>query len=107
LGFPGWGSSVIDWWGFVQVSIVSIVAACFVVAVYSVGLRLWSAADAMAGKYSIEADGTIGPSTAGIPGATRPPGTVRTVRSASIACFVISGATVLYGIYLIVPQFHQ
>ena len=97
---------MIDWGGFVAVAITSVVAACFVVAVYSFGLRLWSAADTMAGKYSVEPDGTIGPSTRDIPGATRPAGTVRTVRSASIACFVISGATVLYGIYLIVPQFH-
>jgi hypothetical protein len=97
---------MIDWSGFLQVAIVSIVAACFVVTVYSCGLRLWSAADAMAGKYSIESDGTMGPSTAGIPGATRSAGVVRSVRAGAIACFVVGGLTVLYGIYLIVPQFH-
>jgi hypothetical protein len=97
---------MIDWFAFLTVAVVAVVAACFVVFVYSVGLRLWSNADAMSGKYSIEPDGTIGPSTAGIPGATRSEGTVRMVRAASIACFVVSGLSVLYGIYLIVPQFH-
>jgi hypothetical protein len=96
----------IDWAGVVAVAVTSVVAACFVVAVYSFGLRLWSAADTMAGKYALEPDGSIGPSTGDIPIATRRGGTVRTVRSASIACYVISGATVLYGIYLVVPQFH-
>jgi hypothetical protein len=98
---------MIDWSAFLVVALVAVVSACFVVFVYSVGLRLWSAADAMAGKYSIRADGTMGPSTAGIPGATRSEGVVRLVRSGAIACFVVCGLVVLYGIYLIVPQFHQ
>ncbi|MFZ7088125.1 hypothetical protein [Curtobacterium sp. RRHDQ10] len=97
---------MIDWLAFLAVAVVAIVAACFVVFVYSVGLRLWSNADAMAGKYSIESDGSIGPSTAGIPGATSSTGVVRLVRAGSVACFAVSGLAVLYGIFLIVPQFH-
>ncbi|KQO63060.1 hypothetical protein [Curtobacterium sp. Leaf261] len=97
---------MIDWSAFLLVAVVAVVSACFVVFVYSVGLRLWSAADAMAGKYSIRADGTLGPSTSDIPGATSSVGMVRLVRSGAIACYVVCALVVLYGIYLIVPQFH-
>jgi hypothetical protein len=98
--------NTIDWGAFALVAIASIVSACVVVAVYSVGLRLWSAADTMAGKYSLAEDGTIAPSSQGIPIGTTTPGAVRAVRSLAILCFVVSGAVVLYGIYLVIPQFH-
>lgn len=96
----------IDWLAFVAVALVSVVAACFVVTVYSIGLRFWSAADTRAGKYSVKDDGTVGPATAGfpLPGATPP--AVRGFRALAVLCFAVSGAAVLYGIYLIVPQFH-
>lgn len=96
----------IDWFAFLTVAIVALVAACFVVTVYSVGLRFWSAADTRAGKYTVKDDGTVGPATSGfpLPGNT-PPG-VRLFRGLSVVCFAICAAAVLYGIYLIVPQFH-
>ncbi|WP_058725141.1 hypothetical protein [Curtobacterium luteum] len=96
----------IDWFAFLTVAIASVVGACFVVTVYSIGLRFWSAADSRAGKYTVKDDGTVGPATAGfpIPGQT-PPG-VRLYRSLAVACFAVSAVAVLYGIYLIVPQFH-
>lgn len=96
----------IDWFAFITVALVSLIGACFVVTVYSIGLRFWSAADTRAGKYSVKDDGTVGPATAGfpLPGNT-PPG-VRAFRTLSVVCFAVSGAAVLYGIYLIVPQFH-
>ncbi|GAA3339424.1 hypothetical protein GCM10017714_14900 [Curtobacterium pusillum] len=96
----------IDWFAFLTVAIVSLVGACFVVTVYSIGLRFWSAADTRAGKYTVKDDGTVGPATDGfpVPGAANP--AMRWFRSLSVACFVVSGAAVLYGIYLIVPQFH-
>ncbi|WP_260981003.1 hypothetical protein [Curtobacterium pusillum] len=96
----------IDWLAFLTVALVSLIGACFVVTVYSVGLRLWSAADTRAGKYSVKDDGTVGPATAGFPIPGTPQPGVRWFRTASVACFVLSGAAVLYGIYLIVPQFH-
>jgi len=96
----------IDWLAFLTVAIVALVGACFVVTVYSVGLRFWSAADTRAGKYTVKDDGTVGPATSGfpLPGNT-PPG-VRLFRALSVVCFAICAAAVLYGIYLIVPQFH-
>jgi len=96
----------IDWLAFLTVAVVAVVSACFVVLVYSIGLRLWSEADTRAGKYTVKDDGTIGPATAGFPrpGAVQP--AVRAFRALSIACFAVTGAAVLYGISLIVPQFH-
>jgi len=97
---------MIDWGQFLIVLLVSVVSACFVVTVYSSGLRLWSTADTMAGRYSMADDGTVGPSTVGVPGATRPLAAVRAVRALAIVCFIVCALTVLYGIYLVVPQFH-
>jgi len=96
----------IDWWAFLTVAVVALVGACFVVAVYSFGLRLWSAADTRAGKYSVKDDGTVGPATAGFPVAGQTPPAVRWFRTLAVACFAVCAAAVLYGIYLIVPQFH-
>lgn len=96
----------IDWFAFLTVAIVAVVASCFVVAVYSVGLRFWSAADTRAGKFTVKDDGTIGPATAGFPNPQSASGAVRGLRALAVACFVVCGAAVLYGIYLIVPQFH-
>ncbi len=96
----------IDWAAFAVVALVAVVAACFVVTVYSTGLRLLSAADSRAGKYSVKDDGTIGPATAGFPNPAGVTTAVRGLRALAVVCFVVCGATVLYGIYLIVPQFH-
>ena len=51
-------------------------------------------------------DGTIGPATAGFPNPAGASAAARALRAAAIACFVVCGAVVLYGIYLIVPQVH-
>jgi len=96
----------IDWFAFLTVALVSVVSACFVVTVYSIGLRFWSAADTRAGKYSVKEDGTVGPATGGFPTPGRTAPGVNGFRALAIACFAVSGAAVLYGIYLIVPQFH-
>jgi hypothetical protein len=96
----------IDWFAFLTVAIVAVVSACFIVTVYSIGLRFWSAADTRAGKFTVKDDGTIGPATAGFPNPQGVTAVVRSYRAFAIACFVVCGAVVLYGIYLIVPQFH-
>ncbi|WIB27470.1 hypothetical protein [Curtobacterium sp. MCSS17_015] len=96
----------IDWGAFLLVALVAVVSACFVVAVYSVGLRFWSAADARAGKYTVKDDGTIGPATAGFPDPTAAATAIRLFRALAVVCFALCGAAVLYGIYLIVPAFH-
>jgi hypothetical protein len=96
----------IDWLAFVTVAVVALVGACFVVTVYSLGLRFWSVADTRAGKYTVKEDGTVGPATVGFPIPGYTPPAARWFRALSVACFAVSGAAVLYGIYLIVPQFH-
>ena len=96
----------IDWGAFLLVALVAVVSACFVVSVYSVGLRFWSAADTRAGKYTVKDDGTIGPATAGFPDPNAAAGAVRMLRALAVVCFVLCGVAVLYGIYLIVPAFH-
>jgi hypothetical protein len=70
---------MIDWVAFASVAAASLVAACSLVAVYAVGVRLISSTSDV------------------LP---------RTRRLTGIACFVICGALVLFGIYLIVPALH-
>jgi hypothetical protein len=97
----------VDWGSFLLVAIASIISACLVVSIYAVGLRLWSWGDTMAGKYSVADDGTIVPASQGIPIGTRTAGAVRGVRALAIVCFVVCALIVLYGVYLVIPQFHQ
>lgn len=73
---------MIDWLAFVVVAITTLIGAGFVVAMYSLGVRL----------YAFSADGAT---TAN-----------KSAKWGAFACFGICGAAVLYGIYLIVPMFH-
>jgi hypothetical protein len=70
---------VIAWGSFLVVLIASVIAACSVVALFSIGLRL---AGPEAGKH-------------------------RGLRALGIACFVLCGLVVAYGVYLIIPFFHR
>jgi hypothetical protein len=70
---------MIDWGAFATVAVVSLVAACALVTMYALGLRLQAGSgDSL----------------------------VRTRRLASVLCFALCGALVLFGIYLIVPGLH-
>lgn len=71
---------MIDWLAFLTVAGVSLIAAVVVVGFYSLGLRLLSPS----GETS---------------------STVR--RCGAVSCFVVCAVAVLYGIYLIIPAFHQ
>jgi len=71
----------VDWGSFVLVFVVAFAASVLVVAAYSLGLRLLAAGDDRAHRPPI--------ATAG-----------------AYACIALSGAAVLYGIYLIIPLFH-
>ncbi len=70
---------MIDWSAFVVVAVASLVSACLLVTLYALGVRL------------ITSTGDLLP---------------RTRRLAGVTCFVLCGALVLYGIYLIVPALH-
>lgn len=67
---------MIDWPAFFLVFFATLVAACLIVTLYSLGLRLID----------------------------RPTSWQRPV---GIACFVACGLAVLYGVYLVIPYFHQ
>jgi hypothetical protein len=71
---------VIDWSAFLTVAGASLLAAVVVVGFYSLGLRLLTPAG-------------------------QPSSGIR--RVGAITCFVVCALAVLYGIYLIVPAFHQ
>ena len=66
----------IDWLAFLTVVVGSLVSACLLVALFSLGLRLND-------------------------------GTAAWRRPISVVVFVVCAAVVVFGIYLIVPFFHQ
>jgi hypothetical protein len=71
---------MIDWLAFLAVAGASLVAAVIVVGFYSLGLLLLSPS---------------GEASSGIR------------RFGAVSCFVVCALAVLYGIYLVVPAFHQ
>ncbi|WP_082369176.1 hypothetical protein [Arthrobacter sp. ERGS1:01] len=74
---------MIDWLAFVVVAITTLVGAGFVVAMYSLGVRL----------FAFSGDGTAAAN--------------KSAKWGAFACFGVCGLTVLFGIYLIVPFFHK
>ena len=76
----------IHWLDYLTVFGVTLVAALTVVGIYSFGVRL----------YAVSLDEETG--TAG----NRP----ALAKAGAFICFGLSGAAVLYGIYLIVPALH-
>jgi hypothetical protein len=83
----------VDWGAFVVVFLVSFAAAVVIVASYALGLRL-----AAGSADDVGRDGAL---TSGARG-SRPAGAT----IGAYACFAVGGAAVLYGLYLIIPQFH-
>ncbi|MCS5715430.1 hypothetical protein NVV95_12825 [Herbiconiux sp. CPCC 205716] len=71
----------VDWGAFVVVFVVAFAASILVVGSYAVGLRLLSTG-ASVKERSL-------PATAG-----------------AVVCYAIGVAAVLYGLWLIIPQFH-
>lgn len=83
----------VDWGAFVVVTLVAFAATLVIVVCYALGLRLLAAGAPL--------DGVDGTPT-GDPSARRPP----LATAGALVCFAIGVAAVLYGIWLIVPQFH-
>ncbi len=71
----------VDWGSFVLVFVVAFAASVLIVATYSAGLRLLGTGTDRAHRAL--------PATVG-----------------AYACFAVGVAAVLYGLYLIIPQFH-
>ena len=72
---------MIDWGAFGLVLVAALVASVLVVTVFSVGIRLLSTGESIQSRSPL--------ATAG-----------------AFACFAICVAAVLYGLYLVIPQFH-
>ncbi|WP_329129770.1 hypothetical protein OG552_04480 [Streptomyces sp. NBC_01476] len=75
----------IDWGSLGEVAVVSIGATIGVVAVFALGVRALAERDTVRSEGG---NGTFAQVSAG-------------------ACFAVCAAAVLYGLYLIIPQFHQ
>ena len=82
---------MIDWFSFVIVGVSTIVAACVVVSLFSLGVRLLAVGteyDEDGRKVSVTG---IRPQAATVGG---------------YVCFGLCGIAVLYGVYLIIPALH-
>jgi len=87
----------VDWGAFVVVFAVALLATVAVVVFYALGLRLLAG-----GALDPVADSEGTAATAGTTVARR-----SGVRLAgAYTCFAVGAAAVLYGLYLIIPQFH-
>jgi hypothetical protein len=95
----GSGQSItIDWGAFALVFAVALVAGVVIVSFYALGLRLLS--------LGSPADGSdVRGEVTAVPDATTRPRPALAVPAAMV-CFAIGAAAVLYGLYLIIPQFH-
>ncbi len=80
----------VDWGSIAFVFVATLVAAVAIVAIYSLGLRLLAIGSAD------DAPGVSSQRSARPPAAT----------IGGFACIGIGAAAVLYGIYLVIPQFH-
>ena len=79
----------IDWASLVLVAITTVVAAIAIVGVFSLGVAALTSGD------EHESGGAL---------VQNPPSGLAKI--AGYACVGISGLLVLYGLYLIIPQFH-
>ncbi|CAG7604475.1 hypothetical protein ACFPZL_05145 [Leucobacter soli] len=96
---------MIDWGAFVIVFVSALVAACVLVSLYSLGIRFLATPPP---KRQLE-DGSFEPDAPSrddedddVDDLGRP----RWATIAAYACFALSAAGVLWGIYLIVPALH-
>ena len=110
---------MIDWSAFVVVFAASLIGACVVVLFYALGTRLLAAAGRALFVEPVEftdAITVITPEQAAkaIRKAEKArkknplsEGQKRAALAGAYACFVLCGLAVLYGLYLIIPFFHQ
>lgn len=110
---------MIDWAAFLIVFVTSLVAATAVVSLYSFGLRLLTTAGrvpVVAPAEFTDAITVITPEEAAkamkrAAKAARKnpltPGQQNLARAGAYACFALCAGAVLFGIYLIIPFFHQ
>lgn len=110
---------MIDWWAFVQVAFASLAATAVVVSAYAFGLRLLATsgrAPLVEPASFTDAITVITPEQSKAAAkrqkkaAKKNPlteGQKRAAQAGAYACFSVAGLAVLFGIYLIIPYFHQ
>lgn len=89
---------MIDWTGFLVVFAAALIAACVVVSLYSFGIRFL----ATPAKNSLASGPSRDDEDDDVDAADRP----MWATMLAYICFGLSGACVLFGIYLIIPIFH-
>ncbi|MFF1635787.1 peptidase [Leifsonia sp. NPDC058248] len=110
---------MIDWGAFLVVFAASLIGACVVVGLYALGTRLLAVSGRALFVEPVEftdAITVISPEEASralkkADKARRKNPLTRAQKRVAVAgayaCFVLCGAAVLYGLYLIIPFFHQ
>lgn len=110
---------IIDWGSFLLVALASLVSTCVVVGLYSLATRLLAAAGRAPHVHPVEFTDAITVVTPAEAAAAAKrarkaekknpltAGQKRTALIGAYACFALCSFAVLYGIYLIVPYFHQ
>jgi hypothetical protein len=90
----------VDWGAFVVVFVVALAATAVIVTAFALGIRLFAAGATEPAGVGVDAGAGAG--AAASPAAPRSlPATV-----GGAACFAVGVAAVLYGLWMIVPQFH-
>lgn len=95
---PGAGQFLgVDWGSFVVVLLVALAATVVIVCFYALALRLLSLGAPLDGSD----ERSTAPASAAVT-VHRPP----LATAAAIVCIAVCVAAVLYGIWLVIPQFH-
>jgi hypothetical protein len=95
---------MIDWAAFVLVFAAALLGSCVVVAFYALGTRLLAVAGRALFVEPVEFTDAI---TVLTPEKAAKLQRKRLALTGAYACFTACGLAVLYGLYLIIPYFHQ
>jgi hypothetical protein len=94
----------VDWGAFVVVFLVALAATAVIVTSFALGIRAFAAgAEEPAGAGAGAGAGSDGATAAVAAGPVNRPAAAT---AAGLACFAVGVAAVLYGLWMIVPQFH-
>jgi hypothetical protein len=110
---------MIDWAAFLVVFVASLIGACVVVTFYALGTRLLAAAgralfvepaeftDAITVISPEKAAKALKKANKALKKNPLTDAQKRLALTGAYACFILCGLAVLYGLYLIIPFFHQ
>lgn len=90
----------VDWGAFVVVFATALAATAVIVTSFALGIRLFA-------DGAVESDGGAGAGSGAVTSSTRPSRSrPLTATVAGGLCFAVGTAAVLFGLWMIVPQFH-